>query len=100
MRLKFPLKESREMSTNLSGAISVIATCLFLLLLRELILSVGKRKRDPDNARSSAPGAYRGESANPVKELQTGAAFIETNELPAGLRAEAQGRSANSNTYR
>lgn len=90
------------MSANLSGTACVIGTALFLLLLREMILSIGKGKPDPDNAR----GAYRleivknrrarGESENPVEAIQTEAAFIEANEFLAELRPEAQSHSANS----
>ncbi len=93
---------------NLLGPVLAIVATALLLLLREFILSVGKKNRNSngarDHRRSVSGSDFQREQrflADPIREFEEpipDATSIEVDEFLAELRAKAQEQSPSSRT--
>ena len=88
------------MIRNIAAAVFAVVMAVLMLLLRELILWHGRKKRDYEQAQADAPGdslleirkdevAYK-ISQSEFEEPAPSMAFINVEEFLAELRAESQ----------
>jgi hypothetical protein len=93
---------------NLLGPVLAIVATALLLLLREFVLSVGKKNRNSSGARDHRPTVSGSDlqreehlRADPIREFEEpgpDASSIEVDEFLAELRAKVQEQSPSSRT--
>ena len=95
---------------NVLGLVLAIVATILLLFLREFILSIGKKSRNPYGARDHQPGVFGSDvereqrlHAVPIRRLDqpiAGATPIEIDQFLTELRAKAQEQSPPSRDKR